>query len=188
VTDGAVLIDGYDVRDIQQQSLRRQMGIVPQDPFLFSGNLADNIRFGVPDVGDDEVIAAAKLANAHEFIENLPDGYETEIQEGGVNLSLGQRQLMCIARAVMANPRILILDEATSSVDTMTEVLIQDALDKLLAGRTAIVIAHRLSTIRNADMICVIDGGKIVEIGDHASLLCNEGVYQELYEKQFVTV
>jgi ABC-type multidrug transport system fused ATPase/permease subunit len=188
VTEGAVLIDGLDVREVQQRSLRKQMGIVPQDPFLFSGSLADNIRFGVPEADDAAVENAARLANAHEFIVNLPDGYGTEIQEGGVNLSLGQRQLLCIARAVMADPRILILDEATSSVDTMTEVLIQDALDRLLAGRTAIVIAHRLSTIRNADLICVIDEGHIVEIGDHESLLCKDGIYHELYEKQFVTV
>ena len=188
VTEGAVLVDGIDVRDVKQRSLRQQMGIVPQDPFLFSGSLADNIRFGVPDADDATVEQAAKLANAHEFIVDLPDGYATEIQEGGVNLSLGQRQLLCIARAVMADPRILILDEATSSVDTMTEVLIQDALDRLLAGRTAIVIAHRLSTIRNADVICVIDEGKIVEIGDHESLLCTDGIYHELYEKQFVAI
>jgi ATP-binding cassette subfamily B multidrug efflux pump len=188
VTAGAVLVDGIDVRDVQQRSLREQMGIVPQDPFLFSGSLVDNIRFGIPDADDAEVIQAAKLANAHDFIVNLPDGYATEIQEGGVNLSLGQRQLICIARAVLADPRILILDEATSSVDTMTEVLIQDALDRLLSGRTAIVIAHRLSTIRNADMICVIDGGRIVELGNHESLLSTNGIYHELYEKQFVAV
>lgn len=186
VTEGAVLVDGIDVRDVQQRSLRQQMGIVPQDPFLFSGSIADNIRFGVPDAGIEPVISAAKSANAHEFIINLPDGYETEIQEGGVNLSLGQRQLLCIARAVMADPRILILDEATSSVDTMTEVIIQEALDRLLAGRTAIVIAHRLSTIRNADMICVIDDGRIVEIGNHEELLHTDGIYHDLYERQFL--
>ena len=188
VDAGTVLVDDHDVRDVRQRSLREQMGIVPQDPFLFSGSLTDNIRFGVPDADDKAVEQAAKLANAHEFIIDLPDGYATEIQEGGVNLSLGQRQLLCIARAVMADPRILILDEATSSVDTMTEVLIQEALDRLLAGRTAIVIAHRLSTIRNADMICVIDDGRIVEIGDHESLLCQDGIYHELYEKQFLSV
>lgn len=188
VTAGAVLIDGLDVRDVRQRSLRQQMGIVPQDPFLFSGSLADNIRFGVPDADDAVVETAAKMANAHNFIVNLPDGYATEIQEGGVNLSLGQRQLICIARAVMADPRILILDEATSSVDTMTEVLIQEALDRLLAGRTAIVIAHRLSTIRNADVICVIDDGRIVEVGNHETLLDQGGIYRDLYERQFVTI
>ncbi len=188
VTEGAVLIDGVDVRDVAQRSLREQMGIVPQDPFLFSGTIADNIRFGVPDAGMDRVQEAAELSNAHDFIVNLPDGYETEIQEGGVNLSLGQRQLLCIARAVLANPRILILDEATSSVDTVTEALIQDALDRLLSGRTAIVIAHRLSTIRNADMICVIEDGRIVEQGTHEDLLLAGGLYRDLYDRQFVDI
>ena len=164
------------------------MGIVSQDPFLFSGTIADNIRFGIPDASMEAVEKAARLSNAHDFIANLPDGYNTEIQEGAVNLSLGQRQLICIARAVLANPRILILDEATSSVDTVTEALIQDALDRLLAGRTAIVIAHRLSTIRNADIICVIDGGQIVEQGTHEELLDAGGLYRDLYERQFVDV
>ena len=131
---------------------------------------------------------AARLANAHEFIAGLPDGYQTEIQEGGVNLSVGQRQLICIARAVLANPRILILDEATASVDTLTEMLIQDALQRLLAGRTAIVIAHRLSTIRNADLICVVNDGRIVERGRHVELLAHEGLYRQLYDRQFVDV
>jgi ABC-type multidrug transport system fused ATPase/permease subunit len=186
VDEGAVLIDGIDVREVDQQSLRQQMGIVPQDPFLFSGTIADNIRFGIPETLDEAVVEAAQLANAHEFIMRTPKGYETEIQEGGVNFSLGQRQLLCIARAVLADPRILILDEATSSVDTMTEALIQDALDRLLAGRTAVVIAHRLSTIRKADAICVIDGGRIVELGTHEALLLQDGLYRELYERQFV--
>jgi len=186
VTDGAVLIDGIDVRDVPQRSLRQQMGIVPQDPFLFSGSVADNIRYGRPEAGDEQVEQAARFANAHDFITDLPTGYATEIQEGGANLSVGQRQLICIARAVLADPRILILDEATSSVDTVTEVLIQDALDRLLAGRTAIVIAHRLSTIRNADVICVVDEGQIVEQGDHEALLMAGGLYRELYERQFV--
>ncbi len=188
VTEGAVLVDGIDVRHVEQQSLRRQMGIVPQDPFLFPGTIADNIRFGDPAASDAAVKEAARLANADEFIRRTPDGYETEIQEGGVNFSLGQRQLLCIARAVLADPQILILDEATSSVDTMTEALIQDALDRLLAGRTAVVIAHRLSTIRKADMICVIDDGEIVERGDHEALLSQDGLYRELYERQFVDV
>ncbi|MGC9467482.1 MAG: ABC transporter ATP-binding protein [Anaerolineae bacterium] len=186
VTEGVVLIDGIDVRDVKQRSLRRQMGIVPQDPFLFSGTIADNIRFGDPEASEERVYEAAQLANADAFIERTPKGYQTRIQEGGVNFSLGQRQLLCIARAVLADPRILILDEATSSVDTMTEALIQDALDHLLSGRTAVVIAHRLSTIRNADMICVIDGGRIVERGTHEQLLLKDGLYRELYERQFV--
>ncbi len=186
VDEGAVLIDGHDVREVTQRSLRRQMGIVPQDPFLFSGSIEDNIRFGEPDAPHRAVEEAARTANAHEFIINLPDGYETEIMEGGVNISLGQRQLISIARVVLADPRILIMDEATSSVDTVTEALIQDALERLLAGRTAIVIAHRLSTVRNADMICVIEDGQIVEQGTHASLLRRGGLYRQLYERQFV--
>ena len=184
VTDGAVLIDGIDVRDVTQRSLRRQMGLVPQDPFLFSGTIADNIRFGRPEAED--VVEAARLANAHEFILALPDGYDTQILEGGVNLSIGQRQLICIARAALADPRILILDEATSSVDTVTETLIQDALQRLLSRRTAIVIAHRLSTILNADLICVVEAGRIVERGRHAELVARGGLYADLYERQFV--
>ncbi|MCI0475824.1 MAG: ABC transporter ATP-binding protein/permease, partial [Anaerolineales bacterium] len=186
VTEGAVLIDGKDVRQVAQRSLRRQTGIVPQEPFLFAGTIGDNIRFGHLDATPREIQDAARLANAHEFIAALPDGYETAIQEGGVNLSVGQRQLICIARAVLANPRILILDEATASVDTLTEMLIQDALARLLAGRTAIVIAHRLSTIRNADLICVVNDGQIVERGRHEELLAQDGLYRQLYERQFV--
>ncbi len=187
VSAGAVRIDGVDVRDVTQCSLRRQFGLVPQDPFLFSGAIADNIRFGRPDATDEEIRRAAKQANADVFIDALPDGYQTRILEGGVNLSIGQRQLICIARAVLADPRILILDEATANVDTMTEALIQEALERLLEGRTAIVIAHRLSTIRNADMICVIEDGRIVERGRHDELLEAGGLYRTLYERQFVT-
>ena len=186
VTEGAVRIDGLDVQQVTQHSLRSQMGLVPQDPFLFSGTIADNVRFGRPEVSERALEEAARLANAHDFIAAMPDGYNTQILEGGVNLSLGQRQLLCIARAVLADPRILIMDEATSSVDTMTEVLIQEALERLLAGRTAIVIAHRLSTIRNADFICVVQDGRIVERGRHEELLAQGGLYRDLYERQCV--
>jgi len=186
VTGGAVLIDGIDVREVTQESLRRQMGLVPQDPFLFGGSIADNIRFGQPSAGDGAVEEAAQLANAHEFIAGLPEGYATQIQEGGSNLSLGQRQLICIARAVLADPRILILDEATASVDTVTEALIQEALRRLLKGRTALVIAHRLSTVLDADQICVVEAGRIIAQGRHEELLAQGGLYRELYERQFL--
>ncbi|MDI7274776.1 MAG: ABC transporter ATP-binding protein [Anaerolineae bacterium] len=185
VTRGAVLIDGHDVRRLQQRSLRRHLGLVPQDPFLFSASIADNIRFGRPEASDAEVREAARLANLDEFVQTLPEGYDTMVQEGGVNLSLGQRQLICIARVALAQPRLLILDEATSSVDTLTEGLIQDALARLLRGRTCIVIAHRLSTVRRADRIYVVEGGQIVEQGTHQELLAQTGLYRELYEKQF---
>jgi len=175
-----------DVRSVAQRSLRRQMGLVPQDPFLFTGTIADNIRFGRPDAPLDVVEAATRTANAHAFIAALPTGYDTAILEGGVNLSVGQRQLICIARAILADPRILILDEATSSVDTVTEGLIQEALQRLLAGRTAVVIAHRLSTVRHADLICVVQDGRIVERGRHEELMASGGVYRSLYERQFV--
>lgn len=185
VSDGVVLIDGQDVRGVTQASLRRQFGLVPQDPFLFAGTIADNIRFGLPEVDEAAVITAAKIGNAHDFIEKLPQRYETPILEGAVNLSVGQRQLLCIARAALANPRILILDEATANIDTVTEVLIQGALDKLMTGRTAVVIAHRLSTIRNADLICVVQNGRLVAQGTHDELLAQPGLYQELYQRQF---
>jgi ATP-binding cassette, subfamily B, multidrug efflux pump len=185
VTQGRVLIDGIDVRTVTQQSLHRQVGLVPQDSFLFAGTIAENIRFGRRDASDDEVIEAARMANAHDFIIALPAGYKSEILEGGANLSVGQRQLLCIARALLINPRILILDEATANVDTVTEFLIQDALHRLLEGRTAIIIAHRLSTIRRADLICVVQDGKIVEQGRHEELLEYDGLYRTLYERQF---
>jgi len=184
-TDGCVLVDGVDLRTVTQQSLRRQMGMVLQDPFLFNGTVKENILFGRLDAKDEEVIAAAKAVGAHDFIINLKNGYDTSVEEGGVTLSVGQRQLISFARALLANPRILILDEATSSVDTQTEHIIQSALATLLKGRTSFVIAHRLSTITNADKIVVIEGGKIVEQGTHTELLTKQGVYYDLYRTGF---
>ncbi len=184
-TGGCVRVDGVDLRTVTQSSLRAQMGMVLQDPFLFNGSVKENILFGRLDAGDDEVIAAAQAVGAHEFIVNLKNGYDTSVEEGGMTLSVGQRQLISFARALLANPRILILDEATSSVDTQTEQVIQTALAKLLKGRTSFVIAHRLSTITNADKIVVIDDGKIVEEGTHARLLETKGRYFELYKTGF---
>jgi ATP-binding cassette, subfamily B, multidrug efflux pump len=185
VTDGAVLIDGHDVRDVTRQSLRAQMGIVLQDTFLFSQSVLENIRYGRSSATDEEVIAAAKLARAHDFITRLPDGYDTVLGERGSGLSQGQRQLLAIARVALMDPRVLILDEATSSVDTRTERQIQKALEELLYGRTSFVIAHRLSTIRNADQLLVLDQGQIVERGTHDELLAAEGFYYDLYMSQF---
>jgi len=185
VTGGAVLIDGVDVRYVTGESLRKQIGIVLQDTFLFSTTVMENIRFGRLDASDEDVMAAAKLAYADIFIERLPDGYQTVLGERGSGLSQGQRQLLAIARAALADPRILILDEATSSVDTRTERLIQNALEKLLAGRTSFVIAHRLSTIRNADLVMVLDQGHIIERGSHSELLARKGFYYDLYMSQF---
>ena len=182
---GRILIDGYDLRHVTQQSLRKQMGIVLQDPFLFNGSVAENIRFGRLDATDDEVFAAANAVGAHEFIMNLRLGYDTPVEEGGVLLSVGQRQLISFARALLADPRILILDEATSSVDTQTERTIQQALATLLKGRTSFVIAHRLSTVVSADRIVVIQGGRIIEQGTHSELLARAGVYYQLYRTGF---
>ncbi|NOY98266.1 MAG: ABC transporter ATP-binding protein [Chloroflexi bacterium] len=187
VDSGAVRIDGLDVREVTQASLRSQMGMVTQEPFLFSGSVMDNIRYGRLDASDEDVIAAAIAANAHDFIERLPKGYETEVGERGGMLSQGQRQLIAIARAVLADPRILILDEATASIDTRTERLIQQALDRLLAGRTSFVVAHRLSTVRNADVVLVVDEGHIVERGTHRELMSRNGLYANLYNRQFYT-
>jgi len=185
VTAGRVLIDGVDVRDVTTASLRSQIGIVLQDSFLFSDTVMSNIRYGRLDATDAEVIAAAKLASADTFIERLPQGYQTVLGERGGGLSQGQRQLIAIARAALANPRILILDEATSSVDTRTERLIQRAFDHLLQGRTSFVIAHRLSTIRNADQVLMVKDGQIVERGTHPELLARQGAYYDLYMSQF---
>jgi len=185
VTQGSVKVDGIDVRDVSMRSLREQIGIVLQDTFLFSTTVMENVRFGRPNATDDEVIVAIKLANADSFIERLPEKYQTVLGERGSGLSQGQRQLLSIARAALADPRILILDEATSSVDTRTERLIQKAFDELLKGRTSIVIAHRLSTIRNADMILVLDQGQIIERGKHDELMDQQGFYYDLYMSQF---
>ena len=185
VQEGSIQVDGYDIRQVTHDSLRDQMSIVLQDTFLFSGTVMDNIRYGRLDATDKEVVEAATLANADAFIRRLPEGYETDIGERGHNLSQGQRQLLAIARAILADPRILILDEATSSVDTRTELLIQKALGELLRGRTSIVIAHRLSTIRNADQVLVLDYGEIVERGTHDSLMAKQGRYYDLYMSQF---
>ncbi|MBN8581815.1 MAG: ABC transporter ATP-binding protein [Anaerolineae bacterium] len=184
-TAGGVLVDGVDLRTVTQRSLREQMGMVLQDPFLFSGTVKENILFGRLNATENEVVAAAKAVGAHEFISNLKNGYETTVEEGGATLSVGQRQLISFARALLANPRILILDEATSSVDTQTEHIIQSALSILLKGRTSFVIAHRLSTITNSDKIVVIDGGQIVEMGTHVELLGLQGRYFELYKTGF---
>ena len=184
-TMGCVRVDGVDLRTVTQQSLRRQMGMVLQDPFLFNGSVKENILFGRLDARDEEVIAAARAVGAHDFIMGLKKGYETSVEEGGATLSVGQRQLISFARALLAAPRILILDEATSSVDTQTEQIIQRALATLLKGRTSFVIAHRLSTITKADKIVVIHDGKIIEQGTHAELLANQGMYYELYRTGF---
>ncbi len=183
--EGTISIDGYDIRKVKIHSLRRQMGIVLQDSFLFSGTIKENIRYGRLDATDDEIVQAAEAVSAHRFISQLPDGYDTQVGERGTRLSVGQRQLVSFARALLANPRILILDEATSSVDAYTEMLIQKALEKLLKNRTSFVIAHRLSTIINADKLLVIDEGRIVETGTHAELLEKGGLYQKLYNMQF---
>jgi ATP-binding cassette subfamily B multidrug efflux pump len=184
-TSGRILVDGYDLRTVTQHSLRSQMGIVLQDPFLFNGSVKENIKFGRLDATDAEVEAAARAVNAHDFIVGLKNGYDTSVEEGGVVLSVGQRQLLSFARALLADPRILILDEATSSVDTQTEQIIQTALRRLFEGRTSFVIAHRLSTIVNADRIVVIHGGRIVEQGTHAGLMKEQGMYYELYKTGF---
>lgn len=184
-TEGRVLVDGFDLRTVTQASLRRQMGIVLQDPFLFNGTVYENILFGRLDATETEVITAAQAVGAHEFILKLRNGYQTSVEEGGVVLSVGQRQLISFARALLADPRILILDEATSSVDTQTEQIIQRALATLFRGRTSFVIAHRLSTITSADKIVVIQDGRIVEQGTHAELLAQRGRYYELYRTGF---
>lgn len=182
---GRILVDGHDLVDVSIQSLRRQMGIMSQDNFLFSGTIMENIRYGKLDASDDAVIAAAKAVNAHEFIMKMEKGYDTEVMERGAGLSIGQRQLLAFARTMVSQPRILILDEATSSIDTHTERMVQQGIETLLHGRTSFVIAHRLSTIKKADRIFVIDNGCIEEEGSHDQLMAQKGSYYELYQAQF---
>lgn len=183
--EGTITIDGYDITKTTRRTLREQIGFVLQDPFLFNGTIKENIRYGDLDATDQEVVEAAKLANADEFIRKLPNGYDTKLSQEGGGISQGQKQLLSIARALLANPKILILDEATSSIDTVTELKIQDALNTLMKGRTNIVIAHRLNTIQNADKIYVIKDGRIIEEGNHQTLLQNRGFYFQLYNGHF---
>ena len=185
VTGGSILVDGHDVREFRRSDLRDMFGMVLQDTWLFNGTIMENIRYGRPDATDEEVIQAAGTAHADHFIRAHPHGYDMEINEEANNLSQGQMQLLTIARAILADPKMLILDEATSSVDTLTEILIQRAMDSLMKGRTSFIIAHRLSTIRNADLILVMKDGDIVEQGAHDDLLQKGGFYAELYNSQF---
>jgi ATP-binding cassette subfamily B protein len=185
VNEGAILVDGHDIREFKRQELRRWFGMVLQDTWLYNASIMDNIRYGRPEASDEEVVAAAQAAHVDHFVHTLPDGYDMLINEEITNISQGQMQLLTIARAVLADPKILILDEATSSVDTRTEVLIQKAMDRLMEKRTSFIIAHRLSTIRNADLILVMRDGDIVEQGNHEELLAREGFYAELYNSQF---
>ena len=185
VNSGAILVDGHNIKDFNRGELRELFGMVLQDTWLFSGSIKENIRYGRLDATDEEVIEAAKAAHVHHFIKTLPDGYNMLLNEESSNISQGQKQLLTIARAILADPKILILDEATSSVDTRTELLIQKAMDNLMKGRTSFVIAHRLSTIRDADLILVINDGDIVEQGNHEQLLAQNGFYANLYNSQF---
>lgn len=185
VNDGAILIDGHNVKDFNRSELRMMFGMVLQDTWLFHGSIRDNIRYGKLDATDEEIVEAAKAARVHRFVQTLPGGYDMELNEEASNVSQGQKQLLTIARAILADPKILILDEATSSVDTRTEIQIQKAMDALMKGRTSFVIAHRLSTIRDADMILVMKDGDIVEQGNHEELLAKNGFYAELYNSQF---
>ena len=184
VSRGRILLDGIDIRDLSTESLRRHIGIVLQESFLFSGTIEENIRYGKPDASFEEVVEAAKMANAYEFIRELPNGFRTEVGENGVSLSGGQKQRLAIARTVLHNPAVLILDEATSALDTISESVVQQALDKLMENRTTIIIAHRLSTVRNADCIVVLKDGRIAQMGRHEQLLLQDGPYRSLYAMQ----
>lgn len=185
VNEGSVKIDGVDVRDVTLKSLRSQMGVMLQDTFVFSGTVLDNIRYGKLDATEEEVITAAKIVRAHDFIKDLKDGYHTVVEERGSTLSAGQRQLISFARALLANPKILILDEATSSIDTKTEELLQEGITELLKGRTSFIIAHRLSTIKNSSQIFYVDGGRVAEKGTHDELMAQKGLYYHLYQSQY---
>ena len=185
IQSGSIRVDNVDIKEVTRESLRKQLGTVLQDNFLFADTVIENIRYGNPSATDEDCIAAAKLANADQWITRLPKGYDTMLSERGSNFSQGQRQLLAIARAVVADPKILILDEATSNVDTRTEMRIQEALLRLMKNRTSFVIAHRLSTIRKADQVLVIKGGEIIERGTHDSLLKRKGFYYRLYNSQF---
>ncbi|MBQ1350745.1 MAG: ABC transporter ATP-binding protein [Ruminococcus sp.] len=185
VNEGSILLDGIDIRDMSRDALRRCYGMVLQDSWLFNGTIMENLRYGNENATDEEVIAAAKSAHAHSFIRKMPQGYDTEISEGGGNLSQGQKQLLCIARAMLTNPSVLILDEATSSIDTLTEIRVQKAFAKMMKGRTSFVVAHRLSTIKESDVILVLKDGNIIEQGSHETLLKQGGFYHTLYNSQF---
>ena len=184
-TSGQVLFDGQDLRDLRMDSLRARLAFVPQETFLFSGTIAENVRYGNPDASDEAVERAAALARADEFIEQLDDGFATMVGDGGLRLSRGQQQRVALARAILADPTVLVLDEATSDIDTESEYEIQKALVQVLRGRTSFVIAHRLSTIRNADLIVVLDDGRIVQQGSHADLIVRPGAYRDLHAAQF---